>query len=135
MVDSQAPKTDEEPEKEKPWVRPGLLLSCLLADLAEGKYRHRRGVVERVVEDGWGVELRMFESLDVILLDQDDCSPVMPVKARDPVKVIKGQYAGLRGSFQEFSADGKDAVIELQDGSRRRLVSVPIAHVCAYMDL
>lgn len=138
MVNSQAPPKpagEELQNTEKPWVRPGLMLSCLNTELGGGKYTKRRGVVERIVEDGWGVELRMIESLDVLLLDQDDCSPVVPGKSGDPVIVIRGQYAGLRGSFQEISADGRDAVIELQEGPRRRLISIPVANVCAYIDL
>lgn len=134
LVDSQTPRdTQPEDKSEKPWVRPGLLLKCLNSQLASGRYAQRRGIVQKVVEEGWGVELRMIDSLDVLLLDQEECSPTLPIKAGDPVLVIRGQYAGSKAGFQEISADGKDAVIELGEGPRRRLVSVPLASVCTFI--
>jgi len=143
---SATSKTDgnqTEATGKRPWVQPHLVLRCLNSTLSHGKYANKLGVVQRLVEGGWGVELRMVESLDVVLLDQDECEPTLP-KTGEPVLILaysssteRGsvEYVGKRGRFKEASPDGLDAVVELSLEGRNRLVSLPLACVCALIPL
>ncbi len=111
---------------EKPWLRQNLLVKCVNMQLASGKYYKRVGRIDRLVEGGWGAEVTMLNSQDILLLDQEDCETTLP-KIGGPVLVVSGQYVGSSGAFVELSPDGKDAVVEIQ----RRRVALPLGSFCA----
>lgn len=122
-----------QPEKntgEIPWLQSGLIVKCLNTALSNGKYLQKTGVVQKVVEDGWGAHVQMFDSQDVLLLDQDDCGTTLPM-AKDPIRIVKGPHINRRAFYQEPSPDGRDAIVELTE-ERGRIVSMPKSHVCAF---
>lgn len=129
-ITAHSEATQESSTEEKPWLQPGLLVKCLNSSLSNGKYFQKIGVVQKVVEDGWGAHVVMADSLDVILLDQDDCGTTLP-SVKEHVRIVKGTYLNKRAVYQESSPDGRDAIVQLTD-ERGRNVSLPKSHVCAF---
>lgn len=112
---------------EVPWLAAGLIVRCLNQSLSAGRYAARIGVVQRVVEGGWGAELRMVDSQDVIVVDQEECGTTVP-KPGAGARVVAGPYAGQRATFAGLSPGGRDAEVELAAG---RQVCLPLAHICS----
>lgn len=121
----------DTPLEEVPWIREGLLVACNNAELSSGLYMRKTGCIQRVVEDGWGAEIRMLESQDIILLDQDDCRPVVKRVVGEELLVVQGPYRGRLVRYKEASPDGRDAVVELREAGRDRIVSLPLGHLCS----
>lgn len=99
--------TGDQESDNPPWLLEGLLVTCKNEQLASGNYRNRTGVVERLVEGGYGAEIRMTDSLDVLLLDQDDCTPTIPKEGL--AKVLRGQYRAALGRMVEMQ--GRDDIV------------------------
>lgn len=71
-------------EEEGPWLQPGLLVRVANAEVGEGRYYGRLGVVEQVVE-AFGGQVALLDGTghEQLLLDQDDCGPVGSISAAD----------------------------------------------------
>lgn len=112
------------------WLVPGLVVRVLNADLADGVYRGKTGVVKRVVET-YGAELLM-ENKDIIQVDQDDCETVIP-RLDAPALVVRGDYRQCQVLVR---AIGRDIEVELLDGPRKghRLL-LPASCICRHMAL
>jgi hypothetical protein len=119
---------------ERPWLQLNLIVKCMNGDLGDGKYSGKLGVVQRLVEGGFGGELRMVDSLDVIVLDQDECRPTLPAIGA-LVLIVAGEYAGGRGSFEALGLTGKDAVVKIEapKSHQGRTLTLPLAEVCNFL--
>lgn len=121
---------------DRPWLQLNLVVKCMNGDLGDGKYSGKLGVVQRLIEDGFGGELRMVDSLDVIVLDQDECRPTLPALGA-PVLIVAGEYAGGRGIFEALGPTGKDAVvkIEVPKSHQGRTLTLSLAQVCSIVNV
>lgn len=127
---TQSEVTKPEASEEKPWLQLGLIVKCLNGSLSNGKYMQKIGIVQKLVEDGWGAQVQMIDSQDILVLDEEDCGTTLPM-AKEPVQIVKGPYLRKRAVYQEPSPDGRDAIVKLTD-ERGRIVSLPKSHICAF---
>nr|CCA18158.1 conserved hypothetical protein [Albugo laibachii Nc14] len=90
------------------WILEGIIVKVLNDEVGDGKYRNKKGVVERV-EDEFCATLRMLDTSDVLQLDQDDLETVIP-KEGNRVVILRGKHRKeiaqiVSIAFEEFSAN------------------------------
>lgn len=134
IIQTAPSSTAEADDSEKPWFQLNLVIKCMNGELGDGKYSGQLGVVQRLIEGGFGGEIRMVDSLDVIALDQDDCRPTLPSLGA-AVKIVAGSYAGGRGVFEAMGPTGKDVVVQVEEPKslRGRTLALPLSDVCNFL--
>lgn len=117
---------------EEAWLAQNLIVKCVNGTLAAGKYTNKLGVIQRVVEAGYGGEIRMIDSLDIILLDQDDCRTTLPPTG-SLVRIVKGTYKKGLGRLAEINQ--RDVVLEMEEPREMRGRSLALEHdqICNFM--
>jgi hypothetical protein len=116
ILTSKQTVQDEHDNSDGPWLIKGLLLCCKNGSLADGKYQKSIGIVENIVED-YGAELKMAETGDVILLDQDDCETVQP-NVGGQVMILRGLHRGKVAKMVEVRMERREAAVEIDQRGR-----------------
>lgn len=123
----------EHAPPDEAWLQAGLVVRVRNAELGDGAYWQRIGIVRRVV-DVFGGEVHMVEGGgeggDVVRLDQDECETVVP-PVGESVLVVRGLYKDLRARVVRA---GAEVEVELEEGARRghRLL-LPASLLCRHI--
>ncbi|GMI15861.1 hypothetical protein TrVE_jg5659 [Triparma verrucosa] len=85
------------------WLRKDIVVKIKNKELADGKFYKKKGVVETVVEK-YGAEVRVKDTVDVIILDQDDLETVVgPVGGQ--VMIVNGYGRGEEAELVEIKTE------------------------------
>lgn len=118
----------EEVLEDIPWLQVGLVVRVQNRALADGKYHGKTGIVRRIVEN-FGAEIHV-EGGDILRLDQDDCTVMLPPLGQDGL-VVLGEYKDMRVKIIRVE---KDVEVELCEGRKSgHRVILPISHVCKHI--
>ncbi len=125
------------PADEPPWLQAGLLVRITNGDLEGGAYCGRAGVVRRLAGEYAGhVQMVQGSAADVLLVDQDDCEPLLPAGALTghPVLVVRGAHRGARATIVGEQPHGKAALdVEIEGAPRGHRIALPRSHLCQHI--
>ncbi|PJF19343.1 hypothetical protein PSACC_00869 [Paramicrosporidium saccamoebae] len=118
----------EEELEDIPWLQVGLVVRIENRKLADGKYHGKTGIIRRIIEQ-FGAEVHV-EGGDILQLDQDDCSAMLPPIGQDGL-VVLGEYKDTRVKVIRVE---KDVEVELCEGRKSgHMVILPTLHVCKHI--
>jgi DNA/RNA-binding protein KIN17 len=86
----------------------------IITDSLGDKYYKKKGFVEKV-ENKYTCILRVFDSNDVLKLDQKHVETVIPQIGRK-VLVVKGQYRGSEATLLDVNYDDFNVKIRIESG-------------------
>ena len=116
MEESERVKKRKLPDVRKEnWIQRNLIVKVIVKDLAGGKYYKQKGRIHRV-EDQFAAHVKMFESGDVLKLDQDDLETVIPQLGRR-VRIVNGRGRGEFGTLLDLNLDDYCGRIRLESGA------------------
>jgi DNA/RNA-binding protein KIN17 len=106
-------KMKEKLGKHDYWLLKGIVVKIITDSLGD-KYYKKKGVVEKV-ENKYTCILRVFDSNDVLKLDQKHVETVIPQIGRR-VLVVKGQYRGSEATLLDVNYDDFNTKIRIESG-------------------
>ena len=82
--------------KKEGWLYRDILVRVVSKKLKGGKYFRTKGVVDRVLEDGFVAEVEILDGRDILRLDQNDLETVVPKRASrersSRVRILRGRF-------------------------------------------
>ncbi len=106
-------KMKEKLGKHDYWLLKGIVVKIITDSLGD-KYYKKKGFVEKV-ENKYTCILRVFDSNDVLKLDQKHVETVIPQIGRK-VLVVKGQYRGSEATLLDVNYDDFNVKIRIESG-------------------
>lgn len=116
-MDESCQKSDVDAEDAENWVVVGIIVKVLNGQVGEGKYRNKKGVIERV-DDEYCAMVRMLDSSDVLQLDQDDLETVIP-KEGNKVVILRGKQKNQIAEIVSIAMEQYSATLRLVGGPQR----------------
>lgn len=114
------------------WLVRGIVVRILHKKIGGGKYKGKKAVVQRVV-DTYGGELRLLDSGDVLVLDQQFLETVVP-NVGGRVKVLAGEHRKRSARVTAVDVDRSVVDLELLESREQprslSLRKVSFDHVC-----
>lgn len=109
---------EEETKKEKKnrkdyWLHTDIVVKIITKSLGD-KYYKKKGVVESV-ENKFAAKVRLFETNDLIKLDQEHLETVIPSEGK-LVKIVNGAYRGDIAKLKEIHTNKFCATLEISSG-------------------
>lgn len=123
---------EEEKRKEKKnrkdyWLSVGIVVKIITKSLGD-KYYKKKGVIESI-KDNYIGDVRMFDTNDLIKIDQEHLETVIPSEGR-LVKIVNGAYRGEEAILKEIHEKKFCATLEISSG----LLKGRIVQNCKYED-
>jgi DNA/RNA-binding protein KIN17 len=109
---------ENQNQDETPWLLPKIQVRIVNKKLCDGKYYRQKGTVERLEDDDYTAIVVVGVTTDdhrgdVLKLDQDDLETVVPKKAGERVKLVRGEHRGSAAVVQALNKDKCRAELEL----------------------
>ena len=115
LTPTPGPSVSSAVEEEGAWLLPGLVVRLLNHSLNNGAFFHQVGIVRRTV-DVFGGEVHM-ETGDVIVVDQEECEPVLPAVGQCGI-CVRGKWVD-EGKVRVVAMGKEGEVeVELEEGKR-----------------
>lgn len=108
---------DEDTRKNKPWIRPGIVVKVLNKHVGEGKFYKKKGTIKKVEDSNKyvaQVKVKVDDRKVVLKVDQADLETVIP-PLDEKVLVVRGKHAGKQGRLQRVHEDKYNADVELDE--------------------
>lgn len=104
-----------EDVQEDVWICQNIVVKVMSPSLKEHGYFKRKGRITKV--EGYEAEIEMFDSGDVIRVDQQELETVIP-SAGKRVLVVRGPHKGKTGTLESLLKERYGAMIKIHDNNK-----------------
>lgn len=120
---NKKPKPDKNTKKDY-WLHRNILVRIISKKLSSGKYYKRKAIVDKVI-DKYTAEIEVLDSSrgakdggDILRIDQDDLETVIPKELDEKVRILNGEYRGLKARVEKLDKKRYAADLRLCDEDR-----------------
>lgn len=117
----QSTKKQKADTKTDYWLHRNIVVRIISKKLSTGKYYKRKAIVDKVI-DKYTAEIEVLDSSrgardggDILRIDQDDLETVIPKDLGEKVRILNGEYRGMKARVERLDKKRYEAELRLDE--------------------